>query len=669
MLIQKRNDAVGLFWEDWTEKREPAVKVKREPPERTWERPDYLPGLEAALAFDVDLFTDEELIQACKDKHRLVYDIECYPNYFLVMFRSLENGKIVYFEMYDDGFMPPQMNIAKLQWIVDNFTLVGFNSINYDAPILALALAGKDNAAMQSATERIIVMEEQPWMVLRAMKVKQLKFDHIDLIEVAPLSASLKAYAGRLHTKKMQDLPFVPGTELSPEQMAIVRFYCCNDLNSTVLLYNELAPAIKLREDMSKEYGVDLRSKSDAQVAEAVIAHELERMSGQKPQRPTITPGSSFLYNVPSFMGFTTPNLQWVLDLVRRTRFYVGFDGTVTMPPELAELRIPIGDNIYTMGIGGLHSSESHTCALAGPGVRVLDRDVASYYPSIILNQGLFPAHLGPAFLTVYRAIVQRRLEAKKTGNKLVADSLKITINGSFGKLGSPYSVLYSPNLLIQVTLTGQLCLLMLVEAFTEAGIYVYSANTDGIVIKCREDQEELMLAIVKWWETLTQYETEETEYKALYSRDVNNYIAVKKDGSFKAKGAYTEKGSAGNSRLSKNPAALIASDAVVKLLTEGIPIEKTICECKDITRFVVVRSVKGGAVKDGEYLGKTVRWYYSTAVPEDSEIIYARSGNKVPRSEGAKPCMELPEEFPEDMNFAWYETEAHKILEEIGYA
>ena len=74
----------------------------------------------------------------------------------------------------------------------------------------------------------------------------------------------------------------------------------------------------------------------------------------------------------------------------------------------------------------------------------------------------------------------------------------------------------------------------------------------------------------------------------------------------------------------------------------------------------------EGGAVKSGEYLGKTIRWYYAKGV--DGVIIYAKNGNKVPRSEGAKPAMQLPEVFPDDVDFDWYVTEAREMLKGLGY-
>ena len=45
-------------------------------------------------------------------------------------------------------------------------------------------------------------------------------------------------------------------------------------------------------------------------------------------------------------------------------------------------------------------------------------------YPSIILTQGLFPAHLGREFLTVYRTLVDRRIAAKRSVSSRSASAL-----------------------------------------------------------------------------------------------------------------------------------------------------------------------------------------------------------------------------------------------------
>jgi hypothetical protein len=693
-----RNDAQGLFWHD-----EPKVKaakkekIKREPPFPFWLEKNYLPGLAEALRFDVQQFTDAELVIAQAKGERLVWDIECYPNYFLVAFKSIDSGKIVYFEADGDMLC---LDIPKLKWVMEKFCLISFNGLHYDAPIAALALAGRQPDELHFATEAIIVRQERPHEVLKAFKVKPLELNHIDVKEVAPLHDSLKMYAARLHTRRLQDLPFKPGTILSEQQIPIVRYYCVNDLRCTEELYNFLKKEIELREKMTSEYNVDLRSKSDAQVAEAVILSGLRKLTKERFKKPEIEVGRTFRYVVPSYIKYKTPLLNSVLDAVKAKDFVIDFDGSVRKEGAL-KLQFAIADGYYTMGIGGLHSTEKKVTHHAGDEWLLIDRDVASFYPRVILTQNLFPKHLGPAFIRVYNSIVERRLAAKDQAANLkkmykgkemplhvqekiddlntIADSLKITINGSFGKFGNGYSMLYSPNLMIQVTLTGQLVLLMLIERLELAGINVVSANTDGIVIKCHKSMKDTLDAIVHQWETDIDCKTEETFYKTLCSRDVNSYIAVKDDGEIKVKGAYSERGSAGNSPLSKNPYILIASDAVKEYITKGTPVDHTIRNCKDIKRFLCVRYVKGnpqgvgGAVKlygqegvQDEYLGKAIRWYYSTNV--DGEIVYGINGNKVPKTEGARPIMELPEEMPEDINYDWYVEKANKIIEEIGY-
>ncbi len=133
-----------------------------------------------------------------------------------------------------------------------------------------------------------------------------------------------------------------------------------------------------------------------------------------------------------------------------------------------------------------------------------------------------------------------------------------------------------------------------------------------------------------------------------------------------KAKGAYAEVGSATGTQLDINPTALICIDAVKALLIKQIPVEDTILQCKDITRFVCVRNVKGGAHKDGYYLGKTIRWYYSTNC--QGTINYISNDNKVPDTDNALPCMDLPLTFPTDVDYNWYIKRTNEILEEIGY-
>ena len=702
-----------------------ATSEKCEPPDPIWLLPDYLPGLDEARAFPVTLYTDAQLYEdgmrwryGGRPKHRLIFDIECYPNYFLIAFSSAEHGKVIYFEMTFEI----QLWIDKMRWVLENFCVIGFNSISYDLIIAALALAGKSNAQLKTATKDLIEFQERGYVVLRRHKVKKLQIDHIDLIEVAPLFASLKIYGGRLHCEKMQDLPFVPDTVLSDDQIAIVRYYCINDLANTQIVYSNLTEEIKLREDMSEQYGVELRSKSDAQIAEAVIVEEVGSRNRCRLQRPQIDPGTTYYYNIPSFIKYQSPLMQWVLKQVGTAPFVVTEKGSIGLPEVLKGLKIEMGYSTYKMGIGGLHSTEKKTAHMGGPNNTLEDVDVESYYPKIILNQGLFPQHLGTNFLVVYLSIVTRRLKAKASGDKSTSDSLKIVINGSFGKFGSKYSVLYAPDLLIQVTITGQLALLMLIERLEIAGIPVVSANTDGIVINCPNTLMPLRNQILDQWQKETDFKLDGNVYSALYSRDVNNYIAVKKnpknkDDKFKVKGAYSRPG------FHKNPTNEICIMALEAYLGDGVPVAETVRGCTDIKKFVSVRTVKGGAAKvheihkapahdtkeelirragylpyynetwkldnqEGmsaltldeaygsakakyekpatvEFLGKAVRWYYGANV--HGPIVYALSGKKVPRSDGAVPMLQMPTTFPSNIDHQWYINETNKILSQIG--
>lgn len=592
----------------------------------------------------------------------LVYDTECFENFFFIAFRHVESGKVISLEQ--DESTP--LNAGKLDWLMRNFCIIGYNSNTYDILLLELACTGVSCKRLFEASCDIILRDIRPHDFEKKYKIKRRILNHIDLIEVAPLRGSLKLYAGRLHTKRMQDLPVDPLKPLSPQDRLKVVLYCFNDLLSTELLFRELESQLQLRNEMSVQYHVDLRSKSDAQIAEAVIKSELEKLNGFRIERPNVDPHREYMYMVPHFISYRTPILQNMLAIVRSAHFALDQWGYIIMPREIEELQIPLGQCIYKMGIGGLHSTEKVMAHVADEDTLLIDRDVVSYYPSIIINQRLCPKHLGSSWLTVYKSIVDRRIEAKDAGDKITAASLKITINGSFGKLGSKYSVLYAPDLMIQVTLTGQLSLLMLIDMIEDLGIPVVSANTDGLIVKCPKTRAGELQERVSWWERLTGFKTEETRYKAIYSRDVNNYIALKEEGKCKVKGTYAERGSAGDSVLSKNPESLICADAVLALIEKGTPIEQTIRTCKDIKRFVTIRNVTGGARKSDVYLGKVIRWYYSTAMK--GEINRATKGDKIPKTDRARPLMELPAEFPKDIDFDRYIEAATEMLHNIGY-
>ncbi|QBZ71734.1 hypothetical protein [Pseudomonas phage KP1] len=662
----------------------------------------------------VEFMTDEELLSIPAGSV-FVFDVETYRNFWYVAFKCLDNGKFVAFERSPDY----DFNPTKLLWMLWRFCIVGFNSNGYDLPMIELAIKGATCDELKNASDYIIqsginygTKKVTPYDFEKKYKLKIGRYNHIDLFNVCPVNggltatpASLKLYSGRLHCERMQDLPFPPDHILTQEDAKVVRPYCCNDLANTELLFNELAPEINLRVDMSEEYGLDLRSKSDAQIAEAVVNSELEKVLGYYPKKVDypLGDGTPLVYNVPDFIFFQTPLLQEMLETVRNAKFHLDGMGSPISPPSIEKLKVKIGNSVYKIGMGGFHSNEKKKAHVADENTILADNDVESFYPRTILNQRLFPEHLGEAFLIVYDKIVSTRIHAKtmaskckKEGDrksakkwKTIADSLKIVINGLFGKLGNKYSTVYAPQLMLQVTITGQLVLLMLIEALELEGIEVISGNTDGFISKYARSEHAKVRSIIASWEAHTSYKTEETQYLGVYSRDVNSYVAVKAaqdpktnewlstpafdpESRFvdeklgcKAKGAYCERGSALNSPLSKNPETLVCADAVLNFIVHGTPVEQTIKACKDFKRFVAVKNVKGGGEKNGVYLGKVVRWYY--AKNEAGYIAYVNSGNKVGKSDNARPVMDMPDEFPNDIDYEWYAKEATEMLYDCG--
>ncbi len=635
-----------------------------------------------------------------------VCDTECYKNYWLCMF---DTGIDV--ELFNDLWFingepcSKDAFITTLNVALKRYRIITFNGLHYDMPIVALALGGAGNIKLKEASDAIIVYGVKSWDIAEVPRW----INHVDLIEVAPGQGSLKMYGGKMHSRRLQDLPFDPASVITEDMRQTLRSYCKNDLRTTRDLLETFPTQLELREDMGREYGIDLRSKSDAQMAEAVMKSLLPF----RPEKPIVLPGSKFYYRPPEWLKFQ--NLT-VLDLLARSPFTIGENGSPVMTEELASSLVRIGNSAYQLGSGGLHSTESKVThrSTATHSVRLID--VASYYPSLIIKLGIYPKQIGIGFVTIYKGWFDQRMIYKRAGNKKKANTYKTLTNGGFGKLGSPWSIFYAPSEMIQVTVTGQLALLMLIEMLELSGIEVISANTDGIVVKCARELEWLRDEIVAWWESVTQFVMEGTDLRVLASRDVNSYVAITEDGALISKGAYAapEPGPSGW----PNPTGQISVDAVVAYLRDGVPLLHTVMACTDIRQFVHIRGVKGGGsfapngtlprkttlkamrealiasvgydsiaedaigdldkvalaseyallcdhrATEREYLGKAVRWYYAR---DSHGCIVTPAGHLVARTEGCRPLMELPDTMPSDVDYMWYVNEAAALLADLS--
>jgi bcepGomrgp26 len=600
-------------------------------------------------------------------KHVTVMDIECYRNYFLVAFRDANNPERTRrYEICDSHASFTEEQITAIRRMMRAATLVTFNGNSYDVPMTLLALEGATASELKSASDSIIKQRIRPWEFrdIHGLKIPAY-LDHIDIFNLFKNGLSLKNYAARIGAKKLQDLPYDaedPYLMLKPHEMRLLADYCDNDTINTLSLFKwkDVHDAIDLRIDLSKRTHIDFRSKSDAQLGEALFKYEVERRTGRKVYKPDFdTMPRKFRYTPPDFLYFETPELRHAFEILTEQRYYVKDTGHVELPEAIAKNKVMVGGRPYTIGIGGLHSNESSQAVICGEDEFLIDADVGSYYPSIIINGGYYPAHLTEAFLEAYREFRDTRLAKKHIAAfKILCAVYKIALNGTFGKLSSKYSVVYAPRMLIHVTLTGQLALLMLIERLESAGIHVVSANTDGIVIHGKKHQQAQMERIVSLWECETGYTMEFNAYRAIYSQSVNSYLAYKGEGKWKRKGDYAERG------LDLSGSAQVSVKAVIEYLEKGTPLRDTVTQHKNFVDFAVFQQVKGGAYFDGEYLGKVVRWYYAQG---SKQRIVTKTGNTVPRTTGCRPCMELPDSFPADVDYDWYIREAIKMLRDLG--
>jgi hypothetical protein len=579
----------------------------------------------------------------------IVFDTEVFKNLFLLCGKVIETQEYFWIWGQDDSARDKIKDLFK-----SNNTFVSFNGSKYDMPVISYFASGKTMLECKQLGDEIIQENLMPWDAERKYGFRIPKIDHIDLIEVAPSFVSLKTYGARMNMPVIQDLPFHHDSLIADDQFQTILEYCKNDIDTTEELYNRLQGQLDLRVQISREFHFDARSKSDSQVAENMFIRRLNLQRIQQAIPHWVR------YKLPDFINFKTDELSDLAERIQAHQFDVKLtSGHVELPDFLKDDKVHIRDGIYQMGVGGLHSQHDRkVCYVSDDEFCVMDYDVASYYPAIMLNCNLIPMNTGKEFLDEYRTLFHRRLEGKKAKNMVIADSLRIALNGTFGKTANKFSPLYSPDVMINIVLTGQLTLLNLIESFESHYITVISANTDGIMLYYRRNAQPIVDKIIKEFSERTGFIFEGTFYRTVALKDVNNYYAVKGDRTVKIKGIYSAP------TLSKNPTAPIVSKAVANWLANGTKFEQTLEE-GSIEDFISVRNVTGGGVQGDEYLGRVVRWYQTKE--QLPPITYASNGNKVAKTDGARACMRLPKNIPEDLNYDWYSQAIMRTIKDIG--
>lgn len=218
-------------------------------------------------------------------------------------------------------------------------------------------------------------------------------------------------------------------------------------------------------------------------------------------------------------------------------------DPALDLEVEIKQGTFTITYDGFVFGLGGIHS---HQGELVQKGV--FDADVDSLHPSTMMAI----LALGSA-TDKFKKIVARRLEAKRTGNKAVANALKIVINSIYGLCRSQNSgaFLYGETIGLDVCIAGELLIYWLAKEIQSVGGSLVQTNTDGIMYTAENDMIALACSM-KIFEvsSKTGYTFSSEFFKEYYAKDVNNYFIVDEDGKVgTTKGALFNKKPFGNNQ------------------------------------------------------------------------------------------------------------------------
>jgi hypothetical protein len=534
-----------------------------------------------------------------------VYDTEVFPNLVLHIFTDGTRTEIFHHGCWE-----------RLRAFLDNprLVLAGFNNADFDDPILRFILRTPRAVVADVGALSGTIIEERAPSELR-WGASPWAFA-IDVLQLLNGRGSLKEWECKLGLDVVAESPHPFDRPLPPAAVGDVLRYCLNDVAATAQLLLRNWDLVQMREVLQGIYGQSdgIYASGEAGIAEGTLAELARRASGvtraqlkaaaaaSPDNRPRTWP---LIDLVAPRVAFTTAPYRDLLERVRAGRLHITERGGGHLElPGIPEMVFAADGVRYQLGTGGLHSLDQPGSWQADAATGLLDLDVTSYYPSLIINEGWYPRHYGPAFIDHLRSMRDRRVAAKAAGDKRTATALKIVINSVYGKLNDTFSSIRSVPDAFRVTLNGQLLLLMLIEGLARVGAQVLSANTDGVTIRAPQALlDGPVRQVVAEWEATAGLSVEHTPYRALFRRDVNNYLAVGMDGALKARGSFGDG--------TKGDGALVLQVAIGWLI-DGIDPGETVAKADQVRDFLFYQRTRSDAVlMYGEReLGRIARWY-----------------------------------------------------------
>lgn len=545
----------------------------------------------------------------------IIYDLETYPNVFIIS-ACVADAPITWAFEVSDWRDDCEEIRNWLMWMKESqCRMVGFNNLGFDYPILHLF------------TQRAKVTAKECYDKAQAIFQDETRFGHlvypsdryveqIDLYKIHHFdnkarATGLKVLEFNMRLDNVSDLPFPPGTVLTQDQMRVLKEYNAHDVLATQAFYVKSLEKIAFREQLTREHDRDFMNASDVKIGKDIFQQELERAGvqcyeysreGRRP-RQTRRQAIRLADCIPSFVEFQHPEF-------RRVRDWLSTQVISETKGVFNDLTATVGGLHFVFGTGGIHASVENRYFESDDQHHIVDIDVTSLYPSIAIEQGYYPEHLGPTFVHVYRRLREQRVSYKKgTAQNAM---LKLALNGVYGASGDQFSIFYDPLFTMKITIGGQMMIAMLVERLASIdGVQIIQCNTDGVSIWKRAHLD--IDPVLTEWEALTRLHLERVMYQKMAIRDVNSYLAVDIDGKVKRIGAYEY-----DLDWNQNHSALVVPKVAEKVIVQGLPIRDTIMNWPDRMDFMgrvkVTRGHRLVGVVDGQdhTLENTQRYYVS---------------------------------------------------------
>ena len=499
------------------------------------------------------------------------YDTEVFNHDFIVVFKDKETG--THYVFHND-------NLGVKEFISDDAIYCGFNTKHYDSHIIKAICAGFSPEEVKQVNDWIIG-GGQGWECPLLQGI-YFRFSNVDVMDDMQMGLSLKAIEGHLGMSiEETEVDFNLDRPLTEEELALTIKYCKHDVDAT-----EKVTDIRKNYLNNKVY---LGGLKGIEPTKALAMTNAKLTAAYLDARREIEFNDEREYKYPAnLLRDYIP--KEVFDFFNQL-----YDESI-LDDDLfkSKLNITVGECPVTLGFGGIHGAIPFHQEEEVNGRLIRNYDVASYYPHLMVYYGYTSRNIPNP--QIYADMLEKRMKAKKSGDKATANALKLVANTTYGAGLNKYNDLCDPLMGRSVCITGQLFLLELSQHLIAecSTLQIVQLNTDGIMVSFDESEYDKVLAITKEWETRTRFELEEDRIKRIVQKDVNNYVEIPYEGDPKIKGGYLVRGIAPAGAFNINNNATIVAKAIVDYFTKGTAVETTIGECNDIFQFQLI--AKAGA-------------------------------------------------------------------------